>query len=337
MREVIPSTTSNGVDGWRPPEASVAPKPIASAALECEAADEDRETAKERLLGVVEQVVAPPNRVTHRLLAQGQITRAAAEQRQSLFQACSSAAGGKTLIRAAASSIASGSPSTRLTMSATAGSVSAVRRKSGLMACARSVKSRTAPDIPASSIRGRGACSGSGATGNSRSPESRSPIRLVIRSVTPGQASRRSRSRGPAVTTCSKLSRTRSRRLSARTSIRRSRSDSVPMSRSPSAPAMVSRTRLGLAIGARLTKATPSGKSSTTSVAAAIARRVLPTPPGPVKVSRRTPGSRSSVTTAASSWSRAIKRVSGRGRGVPPPSTESAISDGREGWRKSGD
>ena len=55
------------------------------------------------------------------------------------------------MTRAAASSIASGSPSTRLTMSATAGSVSAVRLKSGLMACARSAKSRTAPDALASS------------------------------------------------------------------------------------------------------------------------------------------------------------------------------------------
>ena len=146
-------------------------------------------------------------------------------------------------------------------MSATAGSVSAVRLKSGLMARARSVKSRTAPDTPATSTMVE-VLSGSGATGNSRSPESRRLIRLVIRSVTPGQASRRSRNRGPAVTTCSKLSRTRSRRLSASTSIRRSRSDSVPMSRSPSAPAMVSRTRSGLAIGARLTKATPSRKSS---------------------------------------------------------------------------
>ena len=46
-----------------------------------EASDEDGETAEERLLAIVEQVIAPPNRVPHGLLAQGQVTRAATEQR----------------------------------------------------------------------------------------------------------------------------------------------------------------------------------------------------------------------------------------------------------------
>src|SRR5262249_42534139 len=54
---------------------------------EREATDKDRETAEERLLGVVEQVVAPVDRVAHRLLPQGQITRTTAEQWQSLLQA----------------------------------------------------------------------------------------------------------------------------------------------------------------------------------------------------------------------------------------------------------
>src|SRR5215213_9996556 len=55
--------------------------------VECESTDEYRETAEEGLLGIVEQVVAPPNRIAHGLLPQGQVTRAAAEQWQSQFQA----------------------------------------------------------------------------------------------------------------------------------------------------------------------------------------------------------------------------------------------------------
>jgi hypothetical protein len=56
----------------------------------------------------------------------------------------SNAAGGSTLTRAAASSMASGNPSRRRQISATAGAVSPVRANSACAACARSTKSRTA-------------------------------------------------------------------------------------------------------------------------------------------------------------------------------------------------
>ena len=90
---------------------------------------------------------------------------------------------------------------------------------------------------------------------------------------------------------------------------------------------MVFRTRWGASIGERSTKTTPSGKSFATSAAAAMARRVLPTPPGPVKVSRRTAGSRTRETTAASSWSRAIRSVNGRGRDPRRPSVKALPGD----------
>jgi len=76
MRALIPSTTPNGVDDRTPPRTSVR---RASADRLCrtqrETAREDREAAKQSLLAVDEQVVAPPNRVTHGLLPQGLIAR----------------------------------------------------------------------------------------------------------------------------------------------------------------------------------------------------------------------------------------------------------------------
>src|SRR6478609_11343760 len=48
--------------------------------LKREPANEHREAAEQRLLSFVEEVVAPADRVAHRLLAQGEIPGAAAEQ-----------------------------------------------------------------------------------------------------------------------------------------------------------------------------------------------------------------------------------------------------------------
>ena len=69
----------------------------------------------------------------------------------------------------------------------------------------------------------------------------------------------------------------------------------------------------GRAPGARATKCTPSGNASAASAAASSARCVLPTPPGPVSVSKPAP-SRSAATTDASSPCRPTSGVDGRGR-----------------------
>src|SRR5215217_2728354 len=74
---------------------------------------------------------------------------------------------------------------------------------------------------------------------------------------------------------------------------------------------MAEATRPGSLIGARSTKVTPSGKSSATIAAALKASRVLPTPPGQVKVRRGTSSRTNRSRTAASSRSRPISGVRG--------------------------
>ena len=69
---------------------------------------------------------------------------------------------------------------------------------------------------------------------------------------------------------------------------------------------MVETTRPESRTAASGTKTTPSAKSPPSSAATARARRVLPTPPGPVRVTSRMPSRRSSVATAVRSVSRPI-------------------------------
>jgi len=89
-----------------------------------------------------------------------------------------------------------------------------------------------------------------------------------------------------------------------------------PGSRSP-APARWSAGRgrdLSEAPGRKATSSpSPSGRRSCRVAATSRARWVLPTPPGPVKVSRRTSSRRNSVSTAATSCSRPTSAVGGRG------------------------
>src|SRR5205823_310 len=73
---------------------------------------------------------------------------------------------------------------------------------------------------------------------------------------------------------------------------------------------MVGRTRSALLIGASGTTWTPSGKAPTRSVAICRLKRVLPTPPGPVRTSKRTFGRAKSVQTTTTSRSRPINGVS---------------------------
>ena len=81
--------------------------------------------------GRVQQVVAPGDGVAQRPLARRQVARAAGQQRQAARPAAPAApAARSSLIRAAASSMASGSPSSRRQISATAGAFSSVSAKS---------------------------------------------------------------------------------------------------------------------------------------------------------------------------------------------------------------
>ena len=101
---------------------------------------------------------------------------------------------GAALIRAAASSIASGNPSRRTQISAMAGALALVTWNSGLTAWARWMKSATASYCDSATRSGK--CLGSGTarggTANSCSPRTCSTARLVTITLSIGQAARSS-------------------------------------------------------------------------------------------------------------------------------------------------
>jgi len=220
------------------------------------------------------------------------------------------------LTRTAASSIASGKPSTRAQISATARAFSVVSAKSSLTARARSTNSATAASCASTSTGGRRCRSGSasGATGHSCSPERRSTTRLVTSTFNPVHPVNNSAMRGAASTRCSKLSRSSSSCLSRKVACTRSISGCPPISLTLNVCAMVATTRSGSLSGASGTKKTPSANISRSTAPACKASRVLPMPPGPVSVSSRTSGRRSMSRTAATSRSRPISGVGGTGR-----------------------
>ena len=77
---------------------------------------------------------------------------------------------------------------------------------------------------------------------------------------------------------------------------------------------MADMTRLGSLRGASETKQMPLAKFPLSSCAIFKPRRVLPTPPGPVSVSRYTPGRCMSIQATAASRSRPTSDVSCMGR-----------------------
>jgi hypothetical protein len=242
---------------------------------------------------------------------------------------------------AAASSRASGSPSSRAAMAATAGAVRAVSAKLGCAARARSTKSRTASyasseaaSASASWAAGgtaeRGGCE-SPPTGHTVSPSTPNASRLVASSVSPAQrrSSRSARTAAPS-TTCSQLSSTRRSRRGAPcgpASAAASASASAPGCwsvpddwRTSSAAATAGTGSAPAGSGASSTHQTPSGNRAAAGgssvacaapAAASRARRVLPTPPGPVSVTRR--ARPSSAPTSARSRARPTKPDSAAG------------------------
>ena len=173
----------------------------------------------------------------------------------------------------------------RSTGSASAlGAKSGPRRRGALDEQADGVGAAPSAGAPRSAASGRE----SGGTRNSCSPDTPSATRLVTRTFSRGQASSRSETTGAAGRRCSKLSSTRSRRRSASKWWSRATEKSCPASRPPSAWKIAGATCSGAPTAPRETNATPSRKAPASSSATAIARRVLPTPPGPVSVSSRT-------------------------------------------------
>ena len=258
--------------------------------VEGEAADEHRHAAEQPLLRRVEEVVAPGDRGRERPLPGRHVPRSADEQRQARLQAFQEQPGREHCRRAAASSIASGSPSSRLQISATAAAFLG-EAKSGA-ACARVRRTGARPRSWRAARAAAGAGrpgSASGGTGNSRSPARRSGARLVTSRCSRGSPPA-ARHRGAAAGTRARSCRAAAAcALSGALIATRSVEGRLPISgrRGPRRP----RRRPGRDRElASATNKTPSAKSSTSPAATSIAKRVLPMPPGPSKVTRRSDG-----------------------------------------------
>gem|GEM_PF-4122880 len=206
---------------------------------------------------------------------------------QRSVRCASSWLGVKARRRAAASSMASGMPSSFRLIAATAARLSSVRAKSGSTARARSRKSSTASYRCSGSAPVAALGTTSGATGYSTSPWMRSGSRLVARIRTPGQV----RSRVSAITaatsmTCSQLSSTNSTVRDLRYSTVAIVADCRDLPCRPSVAANSSGTSWGSVRPASATTCTLSN-SRRSSVAIRSASRVLPIPPKPVSVTSR--------------------------------------------------
>ena len=197
---------------------------------------------------------------------------------------------GNTLTRAAASSSASGRPSKRTHNSASGRALASVSAKLGSMA--RAWCRNSATDGTRASASSVGSCSRSGiargGTGNTRSQRSRRRARLVTRILRLTHSVRSRDKPGAASATCSKLSSTSSTRPSPMKSSTRSMCGRSPVSRRPSVRAIADWTSRASASGTRSTRYTPPSNTSSRLAATSSASRVLPVPPGPVRVSRRT-------------------------------------------------
>ena len=193
-----------------------------------------------------------------------------------------------TVTRAAASSTASGMPSRRRQISATASALASSSTKPGCTARARSANSCTASlAITASNGEARGGSSRD-ESGHTCSPATPSASRLVARIRTPGHSRSNPSVRRPtAERRCSQLSNTRT---SSRVRNASSTLSSRVMPGRGTTPNVVATTRASssasLAAASSHSHA-PSGKRRSTSSATWMAMRLFPTPPTPVTVTRR--------------------------------------------------
>ncbi len=208
-----------------------------------------------------------------------------------------------TRTRAAASSIASAMPSRRMQIAATTGAVSLVTTKFGRARTARSMNKRTASKVFNDAAAASSRCGRlSGGTRQTYSPATPSGSRLVVTIRTSGAAaSAASTSAVTSGSTCSQLSSTNSSSRSRRWFVSRSFEGRPRVSRTPNAVRRVATTRSGFTTAARSTHHAPAAKRSATSAATCAASRVLPQPPGPVSVSRRSVLNRPWSATSSSS------------------------------------
>ena len=131
--------------------------------------------------------------------------------------------------------------------------------------------------------------------------------------------------------TCSKLSRTRSSRRGARKASSVESSAAPSRAGSPSAPATALGTRAGSVIGASSAMKTPSGNASLIDAATSIASLVLPTPPGPSRVTNRRSSRRSPILASDSSRPTKASIRSGRFVGTSTAALSGPKPVGRPG------
>ena len=195
-------------------------------------------------------------------------------------------AGRSAATRAAASSIASGIPSSRRQISPTAATLEGLREKSLRAAAARWTNRDTASLAPAAAMPASGGGSDSGRSPKTCSPPTPSGCWLVARMRTPRQPRKMSAaSAAAAAARCSQLSSTSSSAL-----LVRKNSTTLPAVDRPGR----GRTRSAAATACAIVSPSPaaasshshapSAKDGSWSAAACSASRVLPTPPGPVTV-----------------------------------------------------
>ncbi len=190
----------------------------------------------------------------------------------------------------------------RRQMERTASASSGRRVNSGRTCRARSLNSSNASASP------------SGGTVHVISPPIANGSRLVATILIAGAAVRRPAATSAAASTrCSQLSSTiTALRLARCRPTASARVPPDPDSLTPRVTATWSQRNSPPESEDRSTNQAPSGNRSATAEANCSARRVLPAPPGPVRVSSRASDSRAAAW--ASSASRPTKRVSGTGR-----------------------
>lgn len=198
-------------------------------------------------------------------------------------------------------------------ISATSRRLSEPRSKPGRAARARAVNS-VAAGLARTSANAASDESGTDSGGRDQviSPGMPRGSRLVVSTWTLGHRARTRPTRGATASrTCSQLSSTSNSSSVARTSTIESSSERSRRRRRSRAPATAATTELGSRTGASSTTRVPSPYSPACVPRISRAIRVLPTPPGPVRVTNR-PRTSNPATTSSSS-SRPTSELGGTG------------------------
>ena len=185
-------------------------------------------------------------------------------------------------------------------------------------------RARSAGDIASASTS-----SASGPTGYSRSPRTWSGARLVASIRSDATADRRSATSGAASSTCSKLSSTSNVGRSPHAMRTRFGKSIAVTSASPSASAIAGATNAGFRMAANGTNTTRVGPSAAMARASSSARRVFPTPPGPVSVIEARGGIREPVPQRLHVGVAAEKGGQGQGQRGAAEFIDSRVFHGR--------